>query len=267
MRRILLVLMMICAAQFCFAETIRLKSGKVITGKIVERNDKSVKVEIEGVPITYYSDAIESIDEKGAPAKSESKPQDSAKAEKIYYTNKQTGNEGSSSQAGGESSKPKNWEGWITSVAGYLSQVQIISTELRQIGEDAKQKMLPLDQKSKLPVLDEVITKTEAVKKRADNLSPPAELRAYHEKFLNSVDIYLALAKSLRASPDESQLGFFKQLEKNALEMMEEARRVYVQQGIPPEFLSQVDAEISRGKAALAALGQRVQSVEENRSK
>lgn|GEM_PF-1285831 len=267
MRIILLVLMMISAAQFCFAETIKLKSGKIITGKIIERNDKSIKVEIEGVPITYYSDAIESISDVGAPAKSESKPQDSSQAEKIYYTNKQTGNENSSNQTGNEGSKPKNWEGWFASVAGYLGQVQIISTELRQIGEDAKQKMLPLDQKSKFTVLDEVITKTEAVKKRADSLTPPAELRVYHEKFLNSVDIYLALAKSLRANPDESQLGFFKQLEKNALEMMEEARRVYVQQGIPPELLSQVDAEVSRGKAALAAIGQRVQSVEENRSK
>ncbi len=47
-----------------FAETIILKSGKTIDGKIVERTRKSVKVDIDGIPITYYFDDIESIDGK-----------------------------------------------------------------------------------------------------------------------------------------------------------------------------------------------------------
>ena len=44
------------------AETIILKSGKTIEAPIIEKNDKSIKVEIRGVSITYYSDEIESID-------------------------------------------------------------------------------------------------------------------------------------------------------------------------------------------------------------
>ncbi len=47
-----------------FAETIVLKSGKTIEGKIVEKTDKSVKVDVEGIPITYYLEDIISIDGK-----------------------------------------------------------------------------------------------------------------------------------------------------------------------------------------------------------
>ncbi|MDD4955678.1 MAG: tetratricopeptide repeat protein [Candidatus Omnitrophica bacterium] len=45
-----------------FAETIVLKSGKTIEGKILEKTEKSVKVDISGIPITYYLDEIQTID-------------------------------------------------------------------------------------------------------------------------------------------------------------------------------------------------------------
>ncbi|MDD4183552.1 MAG: DUF6263 family protein [Candidatus Omnitrophica bacterium] len=49
---------------FSFAETVVLKSGKTIEGKIIEKTDKSIKVDIEGISLTYYLDNIESIDGK-----------------------------------------------------------------------------------------------------------------------------------------------------------------------------------------------------------
>ena len=45
-----------------FAETVILKSGKKIEGKIIERTDDYVKVDQYGVPITYFLDDIESIE-------------------------------------------------------------------------------------------------------------------------------------------------------------------------------------------------------------
>ena len=47
-----------------FAETITLKSGKTIEGKILEKTDKSIKVDINGVSVTYYIDEIEGIDKE-----------------------------------------------------------------------------------------------------------------------------------------------------------------------------------------------------------
>lgn len=46
------------------AETITLKSGKKVEGKIIEKTDESIKIDFHGVGITYYFDEIEAIDGK-----------------------------------------------------------------------------------------------------------------------------------------------------------------------------------------------------------
>lgn len=52
---------------FVFADTIKLKSNKIIEGNIIERTDKYIKVDVGiGVPITYFLDDIESIGGKEA---------------------------------------------------------------------------------------------------------------------------------------------------------------------------------------------------------
>ncbi len=45
-----------------FAETVNLKNGKSINGKILERSDKSVKIDSGGIPMTYYADEVADID-------------------------------------------------------------------------------------------------------------------------------------------------------------------------------------------------------------
>ena len=51
-----------------FADTITMKSGKEIEGKIMERTHKFVKVEFSGVQLTYFLDEIEKINgEKVSP--------------------------------------------------------------------------------------------------------------------------------------------------------------------------------------------------------
>ncbi|MCX5693633.1 MAG: hypothetical protein NT014_00640, partial [Candidatus Omnitrophica bacterium] len=46
-----------------FSQTITLKSGQKIEGKIIEQTDKYVKVEFEGVELIFYNDEIFSIDQ------------------------------------------------------------------------------------------------------------------------------------------------------------------------------------------------------------
>lgn len=45
-----------------FATTIILKSGKTIEGNIIEKKDDSIKVDFQGVNLTYFMDEIKSID-------------------------------------------------------------------------------------------------------------------------------------------------------------------------------------------------------------
>lgn len=44
-----------------YAETIVLKSGQTVEGKLIEKTDKYIKIDFQGVPLTYYFDEINTI--------------------------------------------------------------------------------------------------------------------------------------------------------------------------------------------------------------
>ena len=58
---ILLFLVSIEVFNFGYAETIVLKSGKTINGKILERTDKKITIDFQGVPTTYFIEEIDTI--------------------------------------------------------------------------------------------------------------------------------------------------------------------------------------------------------------
>lgn len=64
MKKIVLFFIFIFIASPLFAETIMLKSGKSIEGKILERTDKSIKIDFYGVVLNYFLDEIDNIDGK-----------------------------------------------------------------------------------------------------------------------------------------------------------------------------------------------------------
>jgi hypothetical protein len=51
----------LCFPAFIYAETILLKSGKVVDGKIIEKTNKYLRIDFEGIPLVYFFDEIESI--------------------------------------------------------------------------------------------------------------------------------------------------------------------------------------------------------------
>lgn len=63
-KRILLISLLATSLFFCtisFAETILLKSGKTVEGRIIEKTDKYIKIDVEGVPLTYFLNEVESV--------------------------------------------------------------------------------------------------------------------------------------------------------------------------------------------------------------
>ena len=65
-KKILIILaLLMCLPVFAFAETIVLKSGKTVEGKLTEKTDKYIKIDFDGVPLTYFMDEIESIRQQG----------------------------------------------------------------------------------------------------------------------------------------------------------------------------------------------------------
>ncbi len=71
MRKIFLALIFCFLAIPLTAQTIQLKSGRVIEGRITEQTDDYIRVDFRGVSITYYLDEIESIDGKPAQKQTE----------------------------------------------------------------------------------------------------------------------------------------------------------------------------------------------------
>lgn len=50
------------------AENLILKSGRKIEGKIIEKTEQYIKMEIEGIPLTFWVDEIERVEELPLPA-------------------------------------------------------------------------------------------------------------------------------------------------------------------------------------------------------
>jgi len=56
-----ILIIFICLCPSAFAETIKLKSGRVVNAAIIDRGPDYIKVDFNGVILTYYKDEIESI--------------------------------------------------------------------------------------------------------------------------------------------------------------------------------------------------------------
>lgn len=66
MRKILFfIFLTVIFSSFCFAETLKLKNGRTVEGKIIEKTDEYVLFEVSGVAIKYYADEIENTAEIG----------------------------------------------------------------------------------------------------------------------------------------------------------------------------------------------------------
>ena len=61
---IAILLLFLLSGTPIFAEIIVLKSGKKVEGKIIEKTDKNIKIDVEGISITYYPEDIVTIDGK-----------------------------------------------------------------------------------------------------------------------------------------------------------------------------------------------------------
>lgn len=61
---ILVVCSLTALITVCYAETVKLKNGRTIEGKIIEKTSEYIKISFQGVPLTYYYSDIASIDGK-----------------------------------------------------------------------------------------------------------------------------------------------------------------------------------------------------------
>ncbi|MDD5561012.1 MAG: hypothetical protein PHT50_02645 [Candidatus Omnitrophica bacterium] len=65
--KVILLVLCVSIPSVAFAETVILKSGQKVDGKIIEKTDKYITIDFEGVVLTYFLDEIASIDESKKP--------------------------------------------------------------------------------------------------------------------------------------------------------------------------------------------------------
>lgn len=63
-----IVCFLLASSSYAFADTVYLKSGRVIEGNIIERSDRQIKIDANGITLTYYMDEVDRVDSaQGAP--------------------------------------------------------------------------------------------------------------------------------------------------------------------------------------------------------
>lgn len=108
---ILLLLSSLSFPALSFAETIILKSGEEIEGKVIEKTDKYIKIDFEGVQLTYFFDDIKTIEgEEITKEDSKAEPvSKSEKAPKLNVYSKAAFDQYTNTEYGFSLEKPSDW--------------------------------------------------------------------------------------------------------------------------------------------------------------
>ena len=67
MKKVAPLLIVLFLSTFVFAETVTLKSGSTMEGRLIEETDEYIKIDFQGTPLTYYRDEIKKIDSNPRP--------------------------------------------------------------------------------------------------------------------------------------------------------------------------------------------------------
>lgn len=107
---ILLISLLVWVRSSAFAEMIKLKSGQEVEGQIIERTDKEIKIDFMGVPLTYFLEDIETIDEEPIQLSAQKETQEAsrvtpASAEEYFYQGVANAKKGSLDRAISDFSK------------------------------------------------------------------------------------------------------------------------------------------------------------------
>lgn len=224
MRRLFLLIgLMFLITSFCSAETIVLKSGKTIEGKIIKRTDRSIKVEVSGVPITYYLDEVASIGGKEAIVSS------------------------------AEQDKTMSWEEWRASAESYMSKVNEITIRQGETSIQLSQQLANAVNQHSSPkeidkILSNIIKALSLTIKELQALKPLEELRYFHSEILKSYkDMQSGYEAHLRRDIDTAKL-LGRRGTTRMIGALEDYKRLISKYGAPKEEFDSLDKVITQFK-------------------
>lgn len=222
-----LFLAFLLSSSFAFAETIVLKTGKTIEGKILEQNESSINVDIEGVTLTYYLDEIQSIDGKEVTPVSVKEEASPASQE----TN-------------------AAWEGWYGTITDYYDKLQAILNKSQEVGTRIEG-ILSEIQEDKDMQEHEVTTKAlisldSSIIEELKALTPPAGFKVFHQKQIEACERLKMSAQAILKKDKNSALDYFRKSTIPVVEALQELKRIYSEHSAPQEVIAEIDNQITQ---------------------
>ncbi|MFA7677336.1 MAG: hypothetical protein WCY34_04115 [Candidatus Omnitrophota bacterium] len=222
------------------AEKIILRSGTSLNVPIKERTDKSIKVSVGGLLVSYYSDEIETVDGLDS---------------KEFFTGRQA----SSGVAPGDDyiklieqdkADSGQWEVWFREISGYMDRVQ-------EIGMEFQSEFMPLFQgivqSGSAPEKDrrreDVLL--EGAKRVADDfnlkmsgLIPPNEFKLYHQLAVRSVERIKDAFSMILEGDIVSGKVLYQKAKEDMIAQAQELKKIYQNHEAPQELVDSIDRAI-----------------------
>ena len=248
------VLLSLCFQANLFADKLMLKSGEIVEGEIIERTDELIKIDIAGVPLTYYLEDIDSVavEKTGTRIREPQKKKDSqtfddsyGKADDFSIADFWSRKKGTVSLPGvsrekeekkisTEKEKDVSWEEWAEDKKDYMINTLGLLQQISQISSEAAGGL----EKGNLSkaAANEAAGKLAGIMQSLSDISPPEDLQGYHEKIINSVNDYM-MGFNAASRNDAEAMDYQKKAVESALSAFRELNRVSGEHGAPQEDL------------------------------
>jgi len=200
------------ASNICFAETIILKSGKTVEGKITNRTNEYTEVDFMGVKLKYLNDQIEQITEgKSIPEKATSATEPELITIKIK----------GSSTGGAQESKEEGPKGFVEKLDNINNKIDsIISERMSKIPREKGQKVTKEEQDS----MKSAVTMVKARADEIEKMKAPAGCKALKDFFMQLSRIRISTLEQLVDNTSD-QMAIAKILEKSNTEIAEASKK------------------------------------------
>lgn len=229
---VLILLLSFC----CFGETIILKTGKTIEGRVIKETGDHIIVDIDGVPINYYYDEIVSIG-----AKKVNKP--GVSTEKSLTKDTPAG-------SGNTSVKPASlsWQAWYAGIKGYMDKFESITKRSRMIAQEQAEKLEKAENDPQLQkkIIIEGNGLFAALFNEFSAVTPPQELKNFHEKLLESYEYVKKINEAILRKDNDSAFAYNRTANALTLEAFSELRNIYIKYGAPQNTLESVNRIIAQ---------------------
>jgi hypothetical protein len=233
----IIVLLGLYAVTLVYAETILLKSGKTVEAPIIAKTDKYIKVDISGIPITYYFNEIASIDGKEMSAYTPGS--EVAPPPQGPVTPKQK-------EPLSGASNTSEWVAWIGNISAYVEKMGTITTEGMVTYNQLTTQANSASVEQKKQIIAQTNDLISGVVKELNALEPPAEMETYHRKTIQIFTSLQKIGESILKGDKDSVLQYTSMVKTSMIEAAQELKRVYTAHGAPQEYIQSLDAMIAQ---------------------